>query len=609
MKLGNLFLNERMEVKVGDYGLAAKVVFEGEKKRTICGTPNYIAPEVLSSRIGHSYEVDLWSLGVITYTMIFGRPPFETRDVKITYRKIKSNNFTFPHHVQVSEESKDFIKALLKTNPQKRLGLNEIMKHGFFTNYPCVLPPSTLSCPPSSSFMAKFITPSEIAPKPECPTSQAPNAKDIATFECDLIENDDAQIMSRQTSVQSHRRMESQDRLIKFNRPKETLSNERDYMLKTDRGHFNKNFKLEQSPQWSPAKHANYLQINLAKYDDKEENKEPDIWKEKLHYKTVQNSPLNNNKYEWREEEIPLKVALEKKKSKGSSINIEKASKLGPRAWDKILISKWIDYSSKYGLGYRLSNGIYGVLFNDSTKIVISKDEFQFYYLKRDINSKNIEQSKIPVYDFNNYPQDLKKKVILAQHFVSYLLGEKFTPSQPESEIYDNDFCYQPYHVFLKKYSRENKAILFRLNNKIIQVIFLDKSELISGSDSGKVCFITSKGDIKKTTISNDMNSISSLENSDPSLYKRLNYAKGMLINLINPKRKTRNKLKESQKTKKLLKSETKENKHKFSRKNSAASERGIEFYATQALTKRSPDNKENGKCFILNIYQILARG
>jgi len=57
------------------------------------------------------------------------------------------------------------------------------------------------------------------------------------------------------------------------------------------------------------------------------------------------------------------------------------------------------------------------------------------------------------------------------------------------------------------------------------------------------------------------------------------------------------------------LKSETKENKHKFSRKNSAASERGIEFYATQALAKRSPDNKENGKCFILNIYQILARG
>lgn len=47
LKLGNLFINDRMEVKLGDFGLAAKLDFDGEKKRTICGTPNYIAPEVL----------------------------------------------------------------------------------------------------------------------------------------------------------------------------------------------------------------------------------------------------------------------------------------------------------------------------------------------------------------------------------------------------------------------------------------------------------------------------------------------------------------------------------------------------------------------------------
>ena len=53
-----------MEIKLGDFGLATKIEIEGEKKRTICGTPNYIAPEILESK-GHSYEVDLWSLGVI----------------------------------------------------------------------------------------------------------------------------------------------------------------------------------------------------------------------------------------------------------------------------------------------------------------------------------------------------------------------------------------------------------------------------------------------------------------------------------------------------------------------------------------------------------------
>ena len=59
IKLGNIFLSDKMEIKMGDFGLAAKLEFEGEKKRTICGTPNYIAPEILDGRCGHSYEVDI----------------------------------------------------------------------------------------------------------------------------------------------------------------------------------------------------------------------------------------------------------------------------------------------------------------------------------------------------------------------------------------------------------------------------------------------------------------------------------------------------------------------------------------------------------------------
>lgn len=87
LKLGNLFLDADMNIKVGDFGLAALIESPGERKKTICGTPNYIVPEVLFDPAnGHSFEVDTWSIGVILYTFIIGRPPFQTKDVKEVYQ-------------------------------------------------------------------------------------------------------------------------------------------------------------------------------------------------------------------------------------------------------------------------------------------------------------------------------------------------------------------------------------------------------------------------------------------------------------------------------------------------------------------------------------------
>jgi polo-like kinase 1 len=88
--------------------LAAQLQFDGERKKTTCGTPNYIAPEILDNRMllggpkGHSYEVDYWSIGVIVYTLLVGRPPFESSEVKNTYKKIKACNYTFPENVKLS---------------------------------------------------------------------------------------------------------------------------------------------------------------------------------------------------------------------------------------------------------------------------------------------------------------------------------------------------------------------------------------------------------------------------------------------------------------------------------------------------------------------------
>lgn len=123
LKLGNLFLDKHLRIKVGDLGLATKLSSPDEKRKTICGTPNYIAPEVIigdKEKRGHSFEVDIWSMGVIIYTLLIGKPPYESKDVKSTYQRILANQYSFPTHINISEHSRDLISCLLQSCPSRR---------------------------------------------------------------------------------------------------------------------------------------------------------------------------------------------------------------------------------------------------------------------------------------------------------------------------------------------------------------------------------------------------------------------------------------------------------------------------------------------------------
>jgi polo-like kinase 1 len=96
----------------------------------LCGTPNYIAPEVLNKK-GHSYEVDVWSLGCILYTLLIGKPPFETSCLKDTYAKIKKNEYTIPPN-KVSIQAKNLINHLLQADPALRPTMSQILQDEFF---------------------------------------------------------------------------------------------------------------------------------------------------------------------------------------------------------------------------------------------------------------------------------------------------------------------------------------------------------------------------------------------------------------------------------------------------------------------------------------------
>ncbi|CAD8080235.1 unnamed protein product [Paramecium primaurelia] len=121
-------------LKVSDFGLARFVGSE-EVMMTQCGTPGYVAPEIINGK-GYTEAIDFWSVGVILYIMLCGFPPFYDEDNDKLFSMIKNGNFNFPspYWDQISNEAKELIKGLLTIDPAKRLTTEKILKHPWLLN-------------------------------------------------------------------------------------------------------------------------------------------------------------------------------------------------------------------------------------------------------------------------------------------------------------------------------------------------------------------------------------------------------------------------------------------------------------------------------------------
>lgn len=153
IKPWNLFITKNMDIKLGDFGLATYIKYENHILKNICGTPNYIAPEIIN-KTGYSYECDLWSLGILIYYMAFGYAPFDDNIIDNIYEKIKKIDYTFPKEKNVSKELKSLIQNILILDPNKRLNLDEIKNHEFFKTTVTLqtLPDFTLHYPLDKGF-------------------------------------------------------------------------------------------------------------------------------------------------------------------------------------------------------------------------------------------------------------------------------------------------------------------------------------------------------------------------------------------------------------------------------------------------------------------------
>ncbi|DAZ96535.1 TPA: hypothetical protein N0F65_011212 [Lagenidium giganteum] len=135
LKPENLLLmskDDDASIKLADFGFAKKVTMDDSGLVTTCGTPGYVAPEILE---GASYgkPVDIWSIGVITYILLCGYPPFHDDAQAILFRKIKRGKFQFdsPYWDNISNDAKDFIKKMLVVNPKDRAPVDALMAHAW----------------------------------------------------------------------------------------------------------------------------------------------------------------------------------------------------------------------------------------------------------------------------------------------------------------------------------------------------------------------------------------------------------------------------------------------------------------------------------------------
>uniref|UniRef100_A0A8C2G1T8 Serine/threonine-protein kinase PLK n=1 Tax=Cyprinus carpio TaxID=7962 RepID=A0A8C2G1T8_CYPCA len=462
LKLGNLFINESMELKVGDFGLAAKLEPVENRRRTVCGTPNYLSPEVLNMQ-GHGCESDVWALGCVMYTMLLGRPPFETTFFKETYRCIREARYSMPS--SLSAQAKHLISSMLAKNPMHRPHLDDILRHDFFCQgftpdrlsaICCHAAPDLHHTSPAKSFFKKaaaalFGGKKDKAKYLETQNKPTKEEEDINRLCLDLRKTS----ISPQTSeeIDTSRKQHIKDSIRKIVRG-------------TVGSCSSSSECLEESTKGSAADTVARVLRGC-----------------------LENMPETNN--------------------------ISKESMNGSFQW----VTKWVDYSNKYGFGYQLSDHTVGVLFNNGTHMSLLSDKKTVHYYA--------ELGQCSVFSTTEAPEQFVGQVTILKYFAHYM-EENLMDGGDLPNITDAS---KP-RLYLLQWLKSDRALMMLFNDGTFQVNFYhDHTKIILCNQSEEYLLTYINEDRVSTTLR-----LSTLLVSGCSadLRSRMDYALNMLLQRCN---------------------------------------------------------------------------
>lgn len=519
LKLGNIFLDENMTVKIGDFGLAALLTNDSERKKTICGTPNYIAPEVLYGKEqGHSYEVDIWSLGIILYAMIVGKPPFQSKDVDTIYQRIKRNDYSFPTQ-GISLESQDLITSFLHNDPAQRPKLDKALSHQFF----------------KSQFPA-FLSTSCLTREPTFPSLTAEESN-VNFVNCKV----ESRLMMRNAGTKELKpeaisRLSKEEASAKAILP-ESLSpastKEKYKMVMVQKEEINPyrhklNFVAGQNAENAagakPAERASLGRARRTNTASLEENFaktaiQNNARRLKLASLSVMNQPAKTEKIaEKKKPEENFFVKSDTNPSKtscfeaASNVIVETMNLLettftssgGPRdphVDDNYFptvqfVTKWVDYSNKYGIAYQFSDGMVGVLFTDSSTTQLDPRVDSFDNIRWSTSNKQWVVHRTS--DTSKCLPSQTKRFRLVKTMYSYMQKNLRESSDQSTVPCVNPGKRDPLNlkntiVFLVQYVRLGQVVMFQLSNGNFQFNFPDHTKLILTSDGQTIGFIDSE--------------------------------------------------------------------------------------------------------------------